>query len=45
MSRVATDALSRSGRGMLTALVHGTRDPEVLGELARGRLREAAGHA
>ncbi len=39
LSSVATDILGRSGRDMLTALVAGTRDPEVLAELARGRLR------
>ena len=31
--------LGVSGRAMLTALVAGERDPEVLAELARGRLR------
>ena len=36
---VASDILGRSGRAMLDALVNGTRDPEVLAELARGRLR------
>lgn len=39
LSSVASDLLGRSGRDMLEALVHGTRDPEVLAELARGRLR------
>jgi transposase len=39
LSSVATDILGRSGRDMLEALVGGTRDPEVLAELARGRLR------
>jgi transposase len=39
LSSVASDILGRSGRDMLTALVAGTRDPEVLAELARGRLR------
>jgi transposase len=39
LSSVATDILGRSGRDMLAALVAGTRDPEVLAELARGRLR------
>jgi transposase len=39
LSSVATDILGKSGRDMLTALVAGTRDPEVLAELARGRLR------
>lgn len=36
---MATDILGKSGRDMLTALVSGTHDPEVLAELARGRLR------
>jgi len=36
---VATDILGKSGRSMLDALVEGTTDPEILAELARGRLR------
>jgi transposase len=36
---VATDILGKSGRAMLEALVSGTTDPELLAELARGRLR------
>jgi transposase len=36
---VATDILGKSGRAMLDALVQGTRDPEVLAELAKGKLR------
>ena len=36
---VATDVLGVSGRLMLDALVSGTRDPQVLAELARGKLR------
>ena len=39
LSSVASDILGRSGRDMLTALVSGTRDPEIIAELARGRLR------
>ncbi len=39
LSSVASDILGKSGRDMLEALVRGTRDPEVLAELARGRLR------
>ena len=39
LSSVATDILGKSGRDMLQALVAGTRDPEVLAELARGKLR------
>src|SRR6266498_833971 len=37
---VATDILGVSGRAMLDALVQGTTDPEVLADLARGRLRK-----
>jgi transposase len=37
---VATDILGKSGRAMLDALVSGTTDPEVLAELARGKLRK-----
>jgi transposase len=40
LSCVASDVLGVSGRAMLEALVSGTRDPEVLAELARGRLRQ-----
>jgi transposase len=36
---VATDILGKSGRAMLDALIHGTTDPEVLADLAKGRLR------
>jgi transposase len=36
---VATNILGKSGRAMLDALVHGTTDPEVLADLAKGRLR------
>jgi transposase len=39
LSSVASDPLGVSGRRMLEALVGGTRDPEVLAELARGKLR------
>ena len=37
---VATDILGKSGRDMLDALCSGTTDPEVLAELARGKLRK-----
>ena len=37
---VASDILGVSGRAMLDALVAGTTDPELLAELARGRLRQ-----
>jgi transposase len=36
---VATDILGRSGRAMLEALVAGTTDPEILADLARGKMR------
>ena len=39
LSSVATDILGVSGRAMLTALVQGTRDPDVVSDLARGQLR------
>jgi transposase len=37
---VASDLLGVSGRAMLDALVHGTTDPVVLADLAKGRLRQ-----
>ena len=39
LDSVAADVLGASGRAMLAALVAGERDPGVLAELARGRLR------
>ena len=36
---VVTDILGASGRAMLAALIEGTTDPELLADLARGRLR------
>ncbi len=39
LSGVATDILGVSGRAMLEALIAGERDPEVLADLAKGRLR------
>jgi transposase len=39
LDSVASDVLGVSGRAMLKALVDGERDPQVLAELARGRLR------
>ncbi len=39
LSTVATDIFGVSGRAMLEALISGQRDPKVLAELARGRLR------
>ena len=40
LASVATSILGVSGRAMLEALVHGTTDPEVLADLARGKLRK-----
>jgi transposase len=37
---VATNILGKSGRDMLDALVSGTTDPEILADLARGKLRK-----
>jgi len=39
LSCVATDVLGVSGRQMLAALLSGTRDSELLAELAKGKLR------
>ena len=39
LASVATDILGVSGRAMLEALVQGTTDPQVLADLARGKLR------
>ena len=39
LSSVATRVLGVSGRAMIEALLSGTTDPEVLAELAKGRLR------
>jgi transposase len=39
LDSVASDMLGVSGRAMLDALIAGERDPAVLAELARGRLR------
>jgi len=39
LSSVATDIQGKSARAMLESLVAGERDPEVLAQLARGRMR------
>lgn len=39
LASVASNVLGKSGRAMLTALVDGTTDPEVLADLAVGKLR------
>ena len=44
LDSVASDVLGVSGRAMLAALLGGERDPVVLAELARGRLRARACH-
>lgn len=40
LSSVATDILGKSGRAMVEALIGGTRDPQVLADLAQGKLRK-----
>ena len=40
LDSVATDVLGVSGRAILKALVAGERDPQVLAELAKGKLRK-----
>jgi transposase len=40
LTSVATRLLGASGRAMLDALVAGTTDPDVLADLARGKLRK-----
>ena len=39
LSSVATDILGVSGRAMLAALIGGERDPQVLAQLAKARMR------
>jgi transposase len=39
LSSVIRDIHGASGRGMLTAIIAGQRDPKVLAQLARGRMR------
>jgi transposase len=43
LGTVATDIMGVSGRAMLEALIAGQRDPQVLAELARGRMRGKRG--
>jgi transposase len=40
LSTVATDVMGASGRAMLDALLHGTTDPAVVADLAKGKLRK-----
>lgn len=40
LASVATDVMGVSGKSMLEALLSGSTDPEVLAELAKGRLRK-----
>jgi transposase len=40
LTSVITDITGKSGRAILHALLQGEQDPEVLAELARGRMRE-----
>lgn len=39
LSSVASSVLTRSGREMIDALIAGQHDPEVLAEMAKGRMR------
>ena len=39
LSSVASDIMGASGRAMIEALIAGERDPRVLAELSRGRMR------
>jgi transposase len=39
LSSVATDIFGKSGRAMMAALIAGERDPEVLADLALGKMR------
>ena len=39
LSSVASDILGVSGRAMMTALIAGERDPQVLAEMAKARMR------
>lgn len=39
ISSVATDVLGVSGRAMLTALIEGEDDAQVMADIARGRMR------
>ena len=43
LSSVATDILGISGRAMLTALIAGERDPAVLADMAKARMRRRIG--
>jgi transposase len=43
LDSVVTDVLGVSGRQMLEALIAGERDPEVLAEMARARMRSKIG--
>lgn len=40
LTSVLTNVMGASGRAMVEALVHGTTDPQVLADLARGQLRK-----
>ncbi len=45
LSTVATDIFGKSGRSMLDALVAGERDPEILADLALGKIRPKQPHS
>ena len=40
LSCVASDILGKSGREMIEALISGERDPKVLAQMAKGRMRQ-----
>jgi transposase len=40
LTSVVTDITGKSGRALLSALLQGEQDPQVLADLARGRMRE-----
>lgn len=40
LSSVASDILGASARAMLEAIIHGTDDPHLLSQLAKGRMKK-----
>ena len=40
LASVASDITGKSGRAILKALLEGEQDPEILADLARGRMKE-----
>ena len=39
LSSVASGVLTKSGREMIDALIAGQRDPQILADMAKGRMR------